>query len=288
MKFCLLIMLIAFSAQAKVATLFLAHGSMRGCGHQNPSKWEKNFIEALERVKPRLRQDASIAFGMWNTRCFDEEIKKLQYAAQAQGQRLEKIVVRPLFVSSHSLVIEMQKYIFKKREDRPLNIPDVLQTSFEGEIEYGSAIDYNPHVSMILANRFHELIHTAKERGYEKSQMELVIVMHGPMRDEDNAHWMEMGKRYKKDIDYLFSVKKSRVISLRDDADEATRRKATVLLRKAVKGAQDKGRITLVLPLLLSSGGIEAGVLKRLEGLDYIWNGKAILPDLFFDAVLLE
>ena len=34
-----------------------------------------------------------------------------------------------------------------------------------------------------------------------------------------------------------------------------------------------------MIPLLLSKGGVEQGLVKRLEGLNYKWNGKTLLPD---------
>ena len=35
----------------------------------------------------------------------------------------------------------------------------------------------------------------------------------------------------------------------------------------------------LIVPLLLSFGGIEAGVRKRLDGLDYTMGRQGIIPD---------
>ncbi len=35
----------------------------------------------------------------------------------------------------------------------------------------------------------------------------------------------------------------------------------------------------LIVPALLSFGGIEQGVTKRLEGLDYVMAPQAIMPD---------
>src|SRR5690606_32027476 len=116
-----------------------------------------------------------------------------------------------LFVSSHSLVIEMQKFIFKKRPDRVIPIPSVSQTKFTGEIIYLNALDYDSKISLILADRYHRLIHLAKDRGFSKEDMELVFVMHGPVADADNVLWEEMAQRYLQDLTYLFPVQSSNV-----------------------------------------------------------------------------
>jgi len=34
----------------------------------------------------------------------------------------------------------------------------------------------------------------------------------------------------------------------------------------------------IVVPLLISQGGVEKRILRRLEGLTFRWNGKTILP----------
>ena len=46
-----------------------------------------------------------------------------------------------------------------------------------------------------------------------------------------------------------------------------------------VETARAEGKRTLIVPLLLSFGGIEAGLKKRLDGLDYTMAQQALLPD---------
>jgi hypothetical protein len=225
---------------------------------------------------------------MWNTMCFNQGVERLRQRMQQRGKHLTKLNVLPLFISSHSMVMEMQKYIFKARPDRPFDLPMAKIINFDGEINYMSAIDHNPYVSMILANRLHSLIHKAKDKGYTKSLMKVVLVMHGPVMDHDNQKWMEMAKRYMKDINYLFPLAANKVVSLRDDAADDVRDAATRELRTFVGNSTRSGKISLVLPLLMSKGGIESGILERLEGLSYIWKGEMLLPDAFFDQVLIN
>ncbi len=68
-------------------------------------------------------------------------------------------------------------------------------------------------------------------------------------------------------------------ITVRDDAPAAIREAATAELRALVQKRLDAGSRVLIVPALLSFGGIEQGVKKRLDGLDYVMAPQAIMPD---------
>lgn len=295
--------LLTFSAMAETGILFIAHGTMNmggggggghegghhmmGCSTGTPSKWESYILSTLSGMKNDLPKEHEVSFGMWESHCFEESIQKLSAKMTAKGSRLDHLMVFPLFISSHSSVIEMQKFIFKKRADKVLDIPGVHQTSFAGKITYMNAFDYDPHISMILANRFHHLVHMGHEKGFDQKGMELVLVMHGPVEDDANAEWMKMGKQYAKDIQYLFPVAQSHVVSLRDDAEDEVKAEATRQLREITSNASANGKVALILPLLISKKGIDAGIVDRLKGLNYIWQGEGLFPDPKLKDIIL-
>jgi hypothetical protein len=68
-------------------------------------------------------------------------------------------------------------------------------------------------------------------------------------------------------------------LSLRDDAPAPVRDAATEALRAAVKAHRDAGRDVLVVPILLSFGGIEEKLKSRLAGLEYRMPSQGIAPD---------
>ena len=254
--------IISLQASAKSGVLLLAHGSMSGhqmesmgCTNMHPSHWEKAVLDAVAKVKTQLKMETEVAFGMWNTKCFNAGISRLD---KRLGGDLDHLYVLPLFISSHSAVIEMQKFMFHKRTDRVIPIPTVQKVSFAKKITYLPAMDYHPEVSFILSNIVHELIHDAKKLGFQKDQMEVLLVMHGPVSDKDNMNWLKMGQRYMDDISYLFPTSRYQQVSLRDDAPKPVRDAATRELRNMVSTATTNGKIALVLPLLLSKG-----VLKK-------------------------
>lgn len=298
MKKLLLLSLILQSlcAFGKTGILFIAHGTAmdhgdhlsNSCTPHHWPKWEGYVLTTLKSIDNDIKAPYEVAFGMWESHCFDEGIKRLEQKMQHAGDTLDHLIVFPLFISSHSEVMEMQKFIFKKRSDQVIPLPQVRPTYFEGKITYMNALDYDPQVSMILAKRFQDLIKQAINKGYTQKNMELILVMHGPVDDEANIEWMKMGKKYVQDLTYLFPVHNSHVISLRDDAAPEVKDEVTLLLRSLVQEAKNKGRIALVVPLLISSGGIEAGVVKRLKDLDYFWTGEALLPDSKLADVILR
>lgn len=277
---------LSLNTYAKSGVLIVAHGSMENehghkmqgmCHTANPSQWEKSVLDAVAQVKNQLNMETEVAFGMWDTDCFNAGIDRLN--SKLAGE-LDHLYVLPLFISSYSAVIEMQKFMFGIRADRAIPIPTVQKVNFAKKITYLPAIDYNPQISFILSNRVHSLIHDAGELGFNRNQMEVVLLMHGPVSDEDNLKWIEMGNSYVKDVSYIFPTSKYHIVSLRDDASAPVRDEATKELRQIVSNATSNGKVTLILPLLLSSGGIDQGITQRLEGLTYVWRNEMLLPDL--------
>ena len=80
-------------------------------------------------------------------------------------------------------------------------------------------------------------------------------------------------------IDYL---------TLRDDAPAPVRDQATRELRSVVDRRIAEGRRVLIVPLLVSFGGIERGLRTRLEGLAYTMPAAALVPDGRLVAWVLE
>jgi len=277
---------------ADSGVLIIAHGSQvmnsKGCASSVPGHWEKSIQSTLKEVQAELSYPVQLVFGMFATPCFEEGIEKLSKKLKSQGKTLDHLIVFPLFLSTHSGVIEGQRFIFKSSLKKWDQLKGLTQTQFSGKITYLKALDYDPHLSIVLANRFHHLVHLAKEKGYSHQEMELVLVMHGPVSEGDNQKWIEMGEKYVSDITYLFPTHASHVVSLRDDAPTAIRDKATASLRTIVETAVQNKRIALVLPLFLAEGGVEAKIVTRLNGLDYIWSGKTLFPDSKLKDVFRE
>jgi len=106
-----------------------------------------------------------------------------------------------------------------------------------------------------------------------------VIVAHGPTSDEENRLWLRdmsvlgaaVGRQAPfASVDYL---------TVKDDAPKPVRDAATQELRTLVTRRTGEGRRVLIVPLLMSFGGIEKGIATRLDGLSFAMPDSALMPD---------
>lgn len=287
------------SAPEKIGVLVLAHG-----GSESWNQLVLDATKSIGKIYP-----VEIAFGMALPRTIQEGIDKLE------SKGVNKIVVVPLFISSHSFIIRQTEYLLKKRDvlaDPPMVMdhssgdqhgstnshgsshmnhgsnPDahdqhhgesnegLSQLNFKSEIIMTKALDDHPIIADILYSRI-------KELSASPANETVIIVGHGPNPEEDNKNWVksmeslaaQVQQKQKKDgitSRFIFSV------TVRDDADKGIYEQAKENLRGLVRQAGKQGDV-IVVPLLLSKGGVEQGFVKRLEGLNYKWNGKTLLPD---------
>jgi hypothetical protein len=107
----------------------------------------------------------------------------------------------------------------------------------------------------------------------------VIIVAHGPVPDDDNRRWLEDMGVLAEQVRAAAPFASVDYMTVRDDAGPAIRDAATKELRGKVEAARTARRRVLIVPHLLSFGGIERGVLKRLEGLEYTIADKALIPD---------
>ncbi|MCF6301264.1 MAG: hypothetical protein L3J52_09140, partial [Proteobacteria bacterium] len=100
--------------------------------------------------------------------------------------------------------------------------------------------------------------------------------------EQDNKNWVKEIDNLADQIRAIQSEKEDRFkqifgLTVRDDADPAIYQQAKEQLRTLVYQSGKDGEV-IVIPLLLSQGGIEYRYVERLEGLNYKWSGKALLP----------
>ena len=134
------------------------------------------------------------------------------------------------------------------------------------------ALNDHPVVAEILTSRAASISKNAAEES-------IVIIAHGPTKDAENQMWLKdmssIAERVKSSgtfasVDYM---------TLRDDAPKPIRDKATADLREIVQKRIAEGRRVLILPLLVSFGGIERGLRERLEGLSFSMPATGLVPD---------
>ena len=284
-----LALLVARPSSADPGILLLAHGGS--------PEWNGRVTELAAKVN--ATRPAEIAFGMATRANIQSAIDKLV----ARG--VTEIVAVPLFVSSWSSVITSTEYLLGLREEAPAALAVYAKmnhapapagasaagaTGHEGHAGHASAADGttpvkspvpvrmtpalndHPIVAEILASR-------ARAISRDPAKEALVIVAHGPNEEADNRRWladMESLAARLKQAEQFASLE---YLTLRDDAPKPVRDAATTQLRGIVQRQLAAGRRVLVVPLLISFGGIERGLRERLEGLSYTMADAALMPD---------
>jgi sirohydrochlorin ferrochelatase len=265
--------------QARPGILLLAHGGS--------PQWNDN-VRALA-VRLDSEQPVEVAFGM-ATRA---NIQSAVTALAARG--VTEIVAVPLFVSSHSSVVTSTQFLLGLRADAPADLAMFAKMSHGGHgagheghavdptegtrpvtspvpIRMAGALDSHPIVASILADR-------ARAISTDPARESVILVAHGPVRDEENQRWLDNLATLAAGIRQSGAYASIDWLTVRDDAPPAIRDAATSELRALVAKRRESAARVLVVPVLLSFGGIEQGIRKRLDGLDYIMAPQAIMPD---------
>ncbi len=275
----------ASSKPPRPGVLLLAHGGSL--------EWNEEVRHVADQVD--LQIPTEVAFGMATRSAMQSAIDRLV------ARKVTEIVAVPLFISSHSSVIDSQAYLLGLRAQMPEDLKDFAAMD-HGAMGHDGTMDHSamhdaaasddamkPLVSpvpirMALALDAHPivadiLIDRAASISREPAHEVVILVAHGPVPEDDNKLWLrDMGtiadrmrtRTHYASIDYL---------TLRDDADDPVRNAATEQLRRKVEDVTKSGNTALIVPLLLSYGGIEGGLRKRLDGLAYRMPSQALLPD---------
>lgn len=265
--------------EAKTGILLLAHGGK--------DTWNGEVKKISEIVGQKI--PIEVAFGMASRRSIQQAVDKLA----ARG--VSEIVAVPLFISSHSSVITSTEYLLGLRKQAPDALAifakmdhgdgghgthQPVNKSFDPTTPVKSpipirmlpALNRHPLVAEILLSRAARL-----SRQPEKEVV--VVIAHGPVSDEENKRWLADMASLTDHMRGQRNFKRIEFLTVRDDAPEPIRSRATAELRRVVEGAVREGNRVLIVPLLLAYGGIEEGIRKRLEGLEYIMSDQALLPD---------
>lgn len=281
-------------SQGKTGVLVMAHGGS--------PVWEASVINAVAPLKQQ--HIIEIAFGMADPMTLQPAINKLE----AQG--VTTIIVVPLFISSHSPILRQTEYLFgfrKQLADEPLimnhgtssdnsmsrgshshgsSVPTYLGEEntiatldplvFHSKIIITKPLDADTLVAKTLYDNIQQFSKTPEKET-------VILVAHGPNSDEDNKGWL-------KNLDSLAKQIQARQIrekgvgfknilfaTVRDDANRKIYNEAKKQLRAMVENSNKEG-VTIIVPVVLATGGIEKGIQKRLKGLNYVWVNRALLP----------
>lgn len=265
-----LILLVPMIAGAQTGILLLAHGGR--------AEWNGEVNQLAAQVEKSM--PVEVAFGMASRQAMQEAVDRLVH----RGVR--EIVAVPLFVSSHSSVITATQYLLGVRAEAPPELAIYAGMHHGGgshaeaapltpvkspvPIRMTAALDRSPIVAEILLAR-------AKSISTDPAREVAIVVAHGPVSDEENALWLADMSALAEGMRGVF--RRVEYLTVRDDAPEPVRDQAAAELRAKAESALHENCRVLIVPLLISFGGIEKGIQKRLAGLDFSMSPKALLPD---------
>ena len=278
-------LLVALAAALLIPAAVEAQGILL-LAHGGRDEWNRHVLELAAQVESE--RPIEVAFGMASKRTIQDAVDRLA------ERNVTKIVAVPLFVSSHSSVMHATEYLLGNRDDAPPEMELLGRmaarreaaggTDGDPDFEWTTPVATTVPITVATALDSHELVadilmSRALDISDQPDEEVVVLVAHGPSSDEYNAVWLEnmsvLAERMGRHADF------SRIeyLTVRDDAPDAVQDQATAELRAVVETAVREGKSVLVVPLLLSYGGIEVGIRERLEGLQYRMAHRALLPD---------
>ena len=263
---------------ASTGVLLMAHGGA-------PS-WNERVLAVAKR--PTGSQPTEVAFGMASRASLQAALDRLV----ARG--VKDVVAVPLFVSSHSSVITSTEYLLGLRPTAPADLAIFAKMKHEGParppttrmpprrsglpgqisvpIRMTPAFNRHPLVGQIVADR-------ARALSTAPASEAVILVAHGPVPDDDNRRWLADMAVLADAIKAAAPFAAVEYMTVRDDAGPAMREAATNELRGIVEAQVAAGRQVLIVPHVMSFGGIEQGIRKRLDGLQYVMADQGLIPD---------
>ena len=267
--------------------LLLAHGGS--------AEWNDQITSLAAQVNRTVPTE--VAFGMATRSAIQAGVDRLV------SRGATEVVAVPLFISSWSSVITSTEYLLGQRAEAPAALASFAKMSHAGHTDHAQAGDGTTPIKSAVPVRMTRALNdhavvaeilTSRARSISSnpSQESVVIVAHGPNSDDANRQWLaDMASLAGQMARHLASVERFASIdylTLRDDAPAPVRDQATRELRSVVDRRIAEGRRVLIVPLLVSFGGIERGIRTRLEGLAYTMPAAALVPDDRLVAWVLE
>lgn len=252
----------AWAEEGREGILLLAHGSHahhgHGHGHEHGSArnvWNDN-VEDVARALDE-RRPTEVAFGMADPQSIQAAVDRLE----ARG--VSEIAVIPLFVSSHSPIIGNFRYILGLQPTlaKTTQLRHLDRVSSAATFRFAGAMDAHPLVSEILLER-------ARAVTDDPAKTSVVLIAHGPNDEGENRLWLRDMQVHADVLRERGGYRSVEVLTHRNDAPPQVKAEARAAFRERVAEAGRTGT-TVVVPVLLSAGGIEAQFEADLEGLEY-------------------
>ncbi|MGQ9370205.1 sirohydrochlorin chelatase [Azospirillum sp. ST 5-10] len=217
--------------------------------------WNDNVERLAERLD--TAHPTEVAFGMADPQAIQAAVDRLT------ERGVSDIVAIPLFVSSYSPIIGNFRYILGLQDHlAPTTaLKHLDRVHSDARFRFSGAMDAHPLISEILLDR-------ARAATDDPAASHVVLIAHGPNTEEENRLWLRDMAAHAERLRTAGGFRAVSVLTHRNDAPAAVKEAARAAFRGEVAEASKTGPVVVV-PLLLSAGGIEAEVRDDLAGLDF-------------------
>lgn len=251
---------LAVPAEGRHGLLLLAHGSHAAhAGHDGAEPprnvWNDNVEQLAAHLDARLPTE--VAFGMADPDTMQAAIDRLQ------ERGIDDIAVVPLFVSSHSPIIGNFRYILGLQPElaKTSMLRELARVHSDAHFRFAGAMDAHPLISEILLERTLAVTDDPAATG-------VILIAHGPNDEDENRLWLRDMETHAAFLREQGGFRTVRFLTHRNDASPEVKDKAREELRQRVAEAARDGT-AVVVPVLLSAGGIEPQIEADLEGLHH-------------------
>ncbi|MFQ5863526.1 MAG: sirohydrochlorin chelatase [Candidatus Brocadiales bacterium] len=224
------------------------------------SEWDQHVIDAVEPIKKMY--DVELVLGL--------EPEKLQDGInKLQSRYNDKILVIPMYISTHSPVVRKMEYYLGIEPVPPERKSEIKPVEIKADIHMAHATEHNPLIAEVVYERTMEISrHPANET--------VILVAHGPITREAETMWLKSMHALASHVREKGGFKDATVATIMFGASPEVMKQANEDLRKLV---EEKGRDgdVLVVPCLMAPGGIEGMLEDVLKGLKFRY-GRPYLP----------
>ncbi len=255
---------------AKVGTVVVAHGG--------DSVWNAGVIEAARAARTGGPVEVSFLMGRGASETrFQDVVARLERAG------VERIVVVPMLVSSHSGHYEQIRYLvgltasLDETMQHHLHHAGIERPRTALPLHLTPALDNSVDLARILADRARTMLAATGDRADQRA---LLIVGHGPNSAEDYAMWMANLRPVVDSVRQWTGFRDVRIELVRDDAPAPVRAEGVLRTRELIEMQRAiTGRDVLVVPVLVSKGSVSRDKLPRdIAGTASIYTGVPLLP----------
>jgi sirohydrochlorin ferrochelatase len=249
--------LVLASPEKKVGILILARG-VDPPGEV--STWDKHVMEAVKPIQETYATE--LVFGM------DE--KPLQEAVnRLESRGATKILAVPLYISSHSPVVQKLKYLLGVTPIPPERQQELKPITVKADLHMTHAIEHDPFAAEIVLDR-------AREISTNPSNETVILVGHGPLTKLSETMWLRSMWTLATFTKEMGGFKEAKVATVMFGAPPEIKEKATKDLRAMIEEDSKEGTV-LVVPCMIAPGGIEGLLEEQLRGLTFRF-GRTYLP----------